>query len=91
MLIDSGITAPIHVAVATHCRMFSTGEEDTAFSEGQLLVRAAQQKLATLPGMAAGPDTDTIQGTLYRHDNCHFNAKGMQAHASLWREAIVGG
>lgn len=92
VLVDAGITAPIHVAVATHCEMLAVAQEEkTEFSEGQTQVRTAQQKLATLPGMASGPDTDSIQGTAYRHDNCHFNAQGMQEHAKLWQKALTGG
>lgn len=90
VLVGAGITAPIHVAVATHCRMLSV-DEAPSFSEGQERVRAAQIQLATLAGIKKGPDTDTILGKLYRHDNCHFNAKGMQAHAQLWQGAITGG
>ncbi|MFK7976398.1 MAG: sialate O-acetylesterase, partial [Halioglobus sp.] len=90
VLLDAGVNAPIHVAMATHCQIPHI-DPDPNIAAGQASVRAAQQELATLPGMAAGPDTDTIQGELYRHDNCHFNAKGMQAHAKLWREVIVGG
>ncbi len=72
---------------ATHCQMpiFEVSEEALAGIEP---VRRAQQRLVEIDGVYAGPDTDQIQGKAVRHDNCHFSAKGMQAHASLWLDAM---
>ena len=84
---DKGIDAPVYPAVATHCQM-PMMEPEADYRERQDRVRAAQQRLPELPGVRPGPDTDTIQGALYRHDNCHFNARGMQAHAELWLEKL---
>ena len=84
---DYGIGAPVFPAVATHCLMLDR-EPGPDYAQRQAQVRAAQQRLPDLPDVYPGPDTDTILGTTYRHDNCHFNAKGMQAHAELWLQAI---
>lgn len=54
-------------------------------------IGAAQKRLPEISGVMLGPDTDIIQGSLYRHDNCHFNAKGMQAHADGWLGALTKG
>ncbi|NND66975.1 MAG: hypothetical protein HKN19_05245 [Halioglobus sp.] len=86
---EYGIEAPVYPAVATHCEM-PYFERDPAYEGGQRTVRAAQAKLPQLEGVRAGPDTDAIQGLDFRHDNCHFNSKGMQAHSELWYQALVG-
>jgi Carbohydrate esterase, sialic acid-specific acetylesterase len=85
---EYGIAAPIYPAVATHCEMtyFETPPE---YAQGRENVRAAQIRLPELEGIFPGPDTDSIQGERVRHDNCHFTAKGMQAHADLWMQALV--
>lgn len=84
-----GVDTPVYPAIATHCQMAML-EPDPSAEQGRETVRAAQARLTELEGVRAGPDTDTIQGELYRHDNCHFNAKGMQAHAELWLQSITG-
>ncbi|MEM7098537.1 MAG: sialate O-acetylesterase [Pseudomonadota bacterium] len=84
---QAGIGAPVYPAVATHCAMTLFGA-DQEVRAGAQAVRQAQQELVAIEGVLAGPDTDKIQGLLFRHDNCHFNAKGMQAHASAWLEAL---
>ena len=84
---SGGVTAPVYPAVATHCALAIGGESEPA--PGAEAVRTAQARLVELPGVFAGPDTDQIQGPLYRHDNCHFNAKGMQAHADAWLSALT--
>lgn len=86
---DYGIDAPVYPAVATHCRIMSP-EYELSSDAATLAIRAAQSQLARLEGVLPGPDTDTIQGPEFRHDNCHFNARGMQAHAELWYGALVG-
>ena len=85
---SGGVEAPIYPAVATHCQIpvFDRGPEAL---QGIEPVRRAQQRLIEIDGVFAGPDTDEIQGPHVRHDNCHFNAKGMQAHAGAWLEAIT--
>ena len=84
---NGGFNAPIYPAVATYCEFILT-DDDPAVQEARNTVRAAQQRLPEIDGVYPGPDTDEIRGELYRHDNCHFNAKGMQAHARAWREAV---
>ena len=85
---SGGVNAPIYPAVATHCQIpfLDLGPEALKGAEA---VRRAQQRLPGIDGVFAGPDTDQIQGKYLRHDNCHFNAKGMQAHASAWLEALT--
>ena len=68
---DYGIDAPVYPAVATHCRMLKV-EPEPDYGQRQARVRKAQQRLPELQGVHAGPDTDSIQGERYRHDNCHF-------------------
>ena len=85
---EGGIDAPVYPATATHCEM-TYFEQDPQYEQGKVTVRAAQMRLPELEGVRAGPDTDTIQGEKYRHDNCHFNAKGMQVHAALWLQALT--
>ena len=85
-----GIDAPVYPAIATYCR-YADPEVSHEHSPAQQAVRAAQARLPELPGVRPGPDTDTIVGRENRHDNCHFNARGMQAHAQLWLQAIAPG
>jgi len=85
---EYGIDAPVYPAIATFCEI-SHFEPDPAYAAGRQSVRAAQVALARLDGVRPGPDTDTIQGLAYRHDNCHFSAKGMQVHAELWYQALT--
>jgi hypothetical protein len=47
-----------------------------------------QGKLATLPGVFAGPNTDLL-GADMRFDDCHFSAPGLDAHASAWLERVA--
>ena len=82
-----GINAPIYPAIATYCE-FLGREASPEELQGQKQVREAQLKLSSIDGVFPGPDTDTIKGRLYRYDHCHFNHKGMQAHADLWVEAL---
>ena len=83
-----GIDAPIFPAIATHCENAVPGIESEP-SAGTESVRSAQASLSEIEGVRRGPDTDTIQGIRYRHDNCHFTAKGMQAHAELWLDVLT--
>lgn len=82
------VDAPVFPAIATHCQMAML-EDSPKPIPGQAAVRKAQSQLHQLKGVYPGPDTDSIKGSLYRHDNCHFNAKGMQEHAELWFQAIT--
>jgi Carbohydrate esterase, sialic acid-specific acetylesterase len=49
-------------------------------------IRAAQKALWDSGVAQQGPDTDTL-GPAYRH-GVHFNAKGLQAHGSLWAQKV---
>lgn len=74
----AGVTAPVVVARSTRCR-----------SEPSAPVRDALA-LATqrLPGVLPGPDTDTLDGPLMRHDGCHFSTAGQEAAARLWAQVL---
>lgn len=74
------VTAPVYVARASLC-MDSPRNDD---------IRAGQRAVTgRLEGVAAGPDTDTLTGQVMRYDGCHFTARGLDAHAQLWFEALA--
>ena len=82
-LVDSlrayGIAAPIYPAIASLCR--NRGGDD---------IRNAQRSLPEhFEGVLPGPDTDSLDRFMYRHDNCHFSEAGLEAHAALWLEALT--
>jgi hypothetical protein len=82
-MIDSvraqGVAAPVYVATASYCH----GRSSPA-------VRAAQVSLVDPDaGIHAGPDTDSLIGPRWRHDDCHFSADGAVRHAALWRDALL--
>ena len=85
---EHGYKAPVSPAVATYC-LFTYIEPEPGYEERREVVRAAQLRLPEIDGVEPGPDTDLIQGERYRHDSCHFSARGMQAHADAWLEALV--
>ena len=85
---EHGYKAPVYPAVATYC-LFTYIEPEPGYEERREVVRAAQLRLPEIDGVEPGPDTDLIQGERYRHDSCHFSARGMQAHADAWLEALV--
>ena len=72
---ESGVQAPIYVAVATRCG-------DRAPDES---LRRAQLSLPSLySGVRQGPDTDAL-GREYRPDGCHLLA---EPHARLWLQVL---
>lgn len=83
-----GIDAPVYPAVVSVCAM-PISKPAPDYQQKRERVRAAQLRLPEIEGVKAGPDTDTVKGRLYRYDGCHFNHKGMQAHAGLWLQAIT--
>lgn len=85
---NNSIYAPIYAAIATHCNQ-PTVEIQAAREESIKTIRAAQLHLSQkFDGVFPGPDTDQIKGSTFRFDGCHFNHRGMAAHADLWLEAL---
>ncbi len=77
---ELGIDAPVYPAVATVCK-----------NKGSEQIRFAQQELAkNLPGVLPGPDTDTLISMYQRPDMCHFTSEGLEDHAQLWVQALLG-
>ncbi len=75
---ERGVRAPIYVSLATRCYE----------NDGVEALRNAQKGLRDLPqGILPGPDTDAL-GPEYRHDGCHFSAKGLVAASRLWLRAL---
>lgn len=67
-----GLTAPIHVCVAT----YRLGADNPA-------VRAAQREAVdAAAGILPGPDTDTL-GRAFRYDDCHLNEAGQARFAEM--------
>jgi len=54
--------------------------------EGEARIRAAIDRLATMPGFGAGPDTDTLRGEARGGPGSrrHFTGPGQRAAARLW-------
>ena len=54
-------------------------------------IRAAQAAIGAGGFALAGPDTDTLTGSLREADGrgVHFSGAGLQAHAALWLEKIA--
>lgn len=74
-----GVDAPVWVAQATRCQQRSNAA-----------VHAAQGELpGLLAGVRAGPDVDRLFDPVYRHDGCHFSARGLEAAAQAWATAIA--
>lgn len=73
-----GVDAPIYVSVATRCGQYP---------ENHFIQQAQRELVNAELGIWAGPDTDAL-GVDYRHDGCHFSAKGLDAHAELWFQII---
>ena len=86
-LAELGIDAPVFPAVATHC-YFEDGMRATYAASAER-IRGAQASLPErIPNVRPGPDTDAIVGPRFRHDGCHFNYQGIDAHARLWVRAL---
>jgi len=74
---QAGVSAPMMVALSTHC----PGVNGAA-------VRAAIQALgAQQSGIIVGPDTDSLQGSS-RSGGCHFSAAGVRQAAKLWASRL---
>ena len=86
-LAELGIDAPVFPAVATHC-YFEDGMR-VRYAASAERIRGAQASLPErIPNVRPGPDTDAIVGPRFRHDGCHFNYQGIDAHARLWVRAL---
>lgn len=74
-----GVTAPVHVSVATRCKR----------ERPNRTIQEAQTELVSpLKGIFAGPNTDTL-GLEYRFDGCHFSDEGLRQAAKLWLEVLT--
>ena len=51
-------------------------------------LQKSQLGLSRLPGVFAGPNTDTF-GVADRFDHCHLNGSGLKKHAAGWAAAIT--
>ncbi len=80
---DEGFTAPALVALATYHNGINTPGSGPVTE-----VRAGQALAVDGVTIFQGPDTDTL-GAGYRSDGAHFNASGLDAHATLWVAPII--
>ena len=74
----AGWEVPWYVAKATY-----HSEADAADEE----FRNAQHALCDIPAVYSGADSDQLRGD--HRDGVHFNAKGLKAHADLWKQSLV--
>jgi len=73
-----GVDAPAFVAVTTRCGQYLPNAN----------IRSAQFGLVSpARGIFAGPDTDQLDAS-YRVSSCHFNDRGLDAHATMWLKVI---
>lgn len=81
---DAGWNVPWGVAVASFIPApEATDEKQAAVAEGQKMVAA------TVPGVFQGPTTDGFRERGFLHDNVHFNAQGLAAHAQGWADVLT--
>jgi Carbohydrate esterase, sialic acid-specific acetylesterase len=77
---DLGITAPIHVAIASYFAV------PPGYSAAQAVIREAQRMVIDPNnGILPGPDTDLITD---RFDGCHMGRQGLMDHASAWQAVL---
>lgn len=80
---DRGFDMPLFVSRSTTCR--------GPVAPNAEAIRAAQLRLPeVVPGVLAGPDTDTI-GPADRFDGCHFATAGQAKAGRLWAEVLRRG
>jgi lysophospholipase L1-like esterase len=80
VLRQAGVQAPLVLARSTVCRTLPNEEIRVAI----------EQTVATKPGnFVLGPDTDRLQGGIYRSDGCHFSQAGLKQAAAQWA-AVLG-
>ena len=76
--IDESTGLKMYVSRATYC----ANSVDNDLS-------AVQLDLATqLPEVYEGPNTDLLQGSEYRYDDCHFNVPGFERIAEMWGDIL---
>lgn len=76
---QSGVSAPIVMALSTVCRSEPYEE----------IRRAVEAKVANYPRFKIGPDTDYAIHVGLRRENCHFSAEGIHRASQLWAESIA--
>eukprot|EP00938_MAST-03A_sp_MAST-3A-sp1_P001533 g1533.t1 len=76
--IDESTGLKMYVSRATYC----ANSVDNDLS-------AVQQDLASqLSEVYEGPNTDLLQGSEYRFDNCHFTVSGFERIAEMWGDIL---
>lgn len=82
---QSGIDAPFHVSVASHCLGLAPAMSDNPIAR-------AQRNLASgASGIKAGIDTDAGLDDLDRYDDCHFAASGQEKAVAAWIRILSPG
>ncbi len=79
-LVESGVRAPVFVAIATRCAANWSGDNPTASGQRAILEKS---------GVHLGANTDTLVGDADRRsDGCHFGQDGQVKTAASYAEAI---
>ncbi len=74
-------------SLAPHARWVIARATYSDHHLGNAQIREAQRLAASLPGAHPGPDLDILDGP-YRSDGVHFNGRGLDAAAALWRDSL---
>lgn len=80
--LDTGFAMPWGIARASFLPGLAP-EVMAAVIAGQDIVIAAD------PLVFAGPPTDDLLGTQWRHDAVHFNEAGLREHAARWERVVL--
>lgn len=79
----AGISAPVHVGIASFC---ADGTRPGWTPDNP--VATAQRALPDGHGILPGPDTDRAVPLADRMDGCHFSGRGSATAAALWADAL---
>jgi hypothetical protein len=74
---DAGWTIPWYIAGVSYLPSSTTAAK-------KAIRQAQDQVVAGHPQNFAGPTTDDMIGTKWRHDRVHFNEAGLREHARRW-------
>ncbi len=83
LLRDSGVGAPIYVAIASKCAFRPEWKANNAVALAQRVA------VASGSGIVEGPDLDQILQTDDRHDGCHLTGRGLEKVAAAWVTALT--
>jgi len=78
---ESGVRAPVFIAIATRCGSDGTKDNPTADGQRAILKR---------DGVHLGANTDALLDEKDRRDGCHMSASGQEKTAASFAEAIGG-